>query len=31
VLVDRAGVIRGYYDSTEPAQFEQLIRDAGAL
>jgi len=31
VLVDRAGTIRGYYDSTEPSQFEQLIRDAGTL
>lgn len=31
VLVDREGMIRGYYDSTEPAQFEKLIRDAGSL
>jgi len=31
VLVDRGGMIRGAYDSTEPSQFEQLIRDAGAL
>ena len=31
VLVDREGAIRGYYDSTEPARLEQLIRDAAAL
>ena len=31
VLVDRGGEIRGYYDSSEPAQVERLIRDAGAL
>ena len=31
VLVDRTGQIRGYYDSSEPAQFEKLIRDAGTL
>ena len=31
VLVDRAGTIRGYYDSTEPSQFDQLIRDASTL
>ena len=31
VLVDREGMIRGYYDSTEPAQFERLIRDASSL
>ncbi|MDO8729812.1 MAG: SCO family protein [Candidatus Omnitrophota bacterium] len=31
VLVDREGMIRGYYDSTEPARFEKLIRDAGTL
>ena len=31
VLVDRAGQIRGYYDSSEPTQFEKLIRDAGSL
>jgi protein SCO1/2 len=31
VLVDRDGAIRGYYDSTEPAQMEKLIRDAGTL
>ena len=31
VLVDRQGMIRGYYDSTEPAQVEKLIRDASSL
>lgn len=31
VLVDGGGAIRGYYDSTEPAQLDRLVRDAGAL
>ena len=31
VLVDRTGQIRGYYDSSELAQFEKLVRDAGSL
>ena len=31
VLVDREGMIRGYYDSTEPAQLERLVRDASSL
>ena len=31
VLVDRAGQIRGYYDSSEPPQLEKLVRDAGTL
>jgi protein SCO1/2 len=31
VLVDREGILRGYYDSTDPKAFEQLIRDARGL
>lgn len=31
VLVDREGEIRGYYDSNDPAQLKELIRDAGTL
>lgn len=31
VLVDRSGGIHGYYDSTDPAQFERLVQDAAAL
>ena len=31
VLVDRDGAIHGYYDSTDPSQFEQLVRDAASL
>ena len=31
VLVDRAGKIRGYYDSNEPAQLAALSRDAATL
>ena len=31
VLVDAGGALRGYYDSTEPAQVERLIRDAASL
>lgn len=31
VLVDRAGGIRGYYDSTDPNELKRLIRDAGSL
>ncbi len=31
VLVDRGGKIRGYYDSSDPGQVEQLIRDVGDL
>ena len=31
VLVDRDWQIRGYYDSTDPAQIEKLVRDAGSL
>ncbi len=27
VLVDRGGAIRGYYDSSDPAEMEKLIRD----
>ena len=28
VLVDREGYVRGYYDSSEPAKIEALVRDA---
>ena len=31
VLVDPSGAIRGYYDSTEPAQLDRLVHDAKAL
>jgi len=31
VLVDRAGQIRGYYDSNDPARVEALVSDAGRL
>ena len=31
VLVDRAGWIRGYYDSTDPAQIQRLTQDARSL
>ena len=31
VLVDPSGAIRGYYDSTDPAQVERLVRDATLL
>ncbi len=31
ILVDRQGAIHGYYDSTEPAQLEQLLSDAGTV
>lgn len=31
VLVDREAVIRGYYDSSDPAAMASLLRDAGRL
>lgn len=31
VLVDPAGSIRGYYDSTDPAQLDRLAADAGSI
>lgn len=31
VLVDRAGQIRGYYDSTDPQAMERLVHDADSL
>ncbi len=31
VLIDRAGKIRGYYDSEDPQQMEELIGDASEL
>jgi cytochrome oxidase Cu insertion factor (SCO1/SenC/PrrC family) len=31
VLVDRAGKVRGHYDSTDPAQLAALSRDAATL
>ena len=31
VLVDPAGAIRGYYDSSDPSQMERLVRDAVSL
>ena len=31
VLIDRAGQIRGYYDSTDPAKRSKLIQDANFL
>ena len=31
VLVDAAGAIRGYYDSTDPEHMERLLQDAGTV